>query len=127
MAFLFCQMIVLLAVLAVTATAFSSKMPFMKSTRSSVTSYSGRLALQMGSHGIYDVKSDNGVHSISFEVSNLSRDSIPKPNWHYLMQTVIPAVRSTFWKGCCSLMICLVIDCVFRMDLLFRFVSILIS
>ena len=69
-------MIVLLAVLAVTATAFSSKMPFMKSTRSYVTSYSGRLALQMGSHGIYDVKSDNGVHSISFEVSNISRGSI---------------------------------------------------
>lgn len=68
MAFLFSQMIVLLAVLAVITNAFSPKSFTLKSGRSNGVSYSGRLALQMGSHGIYDVKSDNGVHSISFEV-----------------------------------------------------------
>ena len=68
MAFLFGQMIVLLAVLAVISNAFSPKAFTLKSRISNVVSYSGRLALQMGSHGIYDVKSDNGVHSISFEV-----------------------------------------------------------
>jgi hypothetical protein len=68
MAFFFAQMIVLLAVLAVITNAFSPKSFTLKSRNSNGVSYSGRLALQMGSHGIYDVKSDNGVHSISFEV-----------------------------------------------------------
>ena len=69
MAFLlFSQLIVLLAALAVISNAFSPKFHTLKSRSSNGISYSGRLALQMGSHGIYDVKSDNGVHSISFEV-----------------------------------------------------------
>ena len=67
MAFLFGQIIVLLAVLAVVS-AFSPKLFALKSRASNAIPYSGRFALQMGSHGIYDVKSDNGVHSISFEV-----------------------------------------------------------
>ena len=72
MAFLFGQIIVLLAVLAVIS-AFSPKLFALKSKSSTTVSYNGRFALQMGSHGIYDVKSDNGVHSISFEVRLMMR------------------------------------------------------
>ena len=79
MAFLFAQMIVLLAVLAVITNAFSPKSFTLKSRSSNGVSYSGRLALQMGSHGIYDVKSDNGVHSISFEVRH-SKTAISTPS-----------------------------------------------
>ena len=68
MAFFLGQLIVLLAVLAVITTAFGPKFTILKTRGNAVTSYNGRLALQMGSHGIYDIKSDNGVHSISFEV-----------------------------------------------------------
>jgi hypothetical protein len=72
MAFLFGQILVLLAVLAVIS-AFSPKIFNLKSKSSPIVSYNGRFALQMGSHGIYDVKSDNGVHSISFEVRLMPR------------------------------------------------------
>ena len=82
MAFLFVQMIVLLAVLAAISNAFSPRSFTLKSRSSSSVSCSGRLALQMGSHGIYDVKSNNGVHSISFEVR------------HSQIATSIPAVKA---------------------------------
>jgi hypothetical protein len=72
MAFLFGQILVLLAVLAVIS-AFSPKLFNLKSKSSTIVSHNGRFALQMGSHGIYDVKSDNGVHSISFEVRLMLR------------------------------------------------------
>ena len=68
MAFFLGQMIVLLAVLAVVTKAFNPKINVLTTKIYSVPSYSGRMALHMGSHGIYDIKSDNGVHSISFEV-----------------------------------------------------------
>lgn len=82
MAFLFVQMIVLLAVLAAISNAFSPRSFTLKSRSSNSVSCSGRLALQMGSHGIYDVKSNNGVHSISFEVR------------HSQMATSISAVKA---------------------------------
>jgi ribonuclease PH len=70
MVFLMGHLVVLLAVLAVTVSSFKSTFSALKSRNHGITS--DRDALQMGSHGIYDIKSDNGVHSISFEVAGKS-------------------------------------------------------
>ena len=71
MAFFLGQLIVLLAVLAVSTTAFGPKSSVRSVKGQNVLPYNGRFSLQMGSHGIYDIKSNNGVHSISFEVRSL--------------------------------------------------------
>lgn len=65
---LLCNMIVSIAILSASTTAFSPTFLSLHSQKSPYHSNNGRFDLHMGSHGIYDIKSDNGVHSISFEV-----------------------------------------------------------